>query len=130
MDIEHTHLAAAGTVKALTVAAAVAAAVAAGAGPVVDLQGAKGTALIILNVGASTAGSSESLAATLYESDTGTGAWTAVPSVSFNAVGHAAASLQSASIRPGERKRFLSLGFADTGSGSWPVGAEIVFLKL
>lgn len=127
MDIQNTHIAAAGTVKALTVAIAVAAAVAAGAGPNINISGLKGTAMIILNVGASTAGSSESLAATLYESDDQS-TWTAVPGVTFAAVGHAVAALQTASIRPGERKKWLSLGFADTGSGSWPVAAEILYL--
>jgi hypothetical protein len=127
MDIEHTHIAAAGTVKALCVAASVAAAVAAGAGPNVNIAALKGTAMIILDVGIATAGSSESLQATLYESDDQS-TWTAVPNVTWSAV-TTTASLQTASIRPGERKKWLSMGFADTGSGAWPVSAHILYLS-
>jgi hypothetical protein len=126
MDTNLTHIAAAGVVKALAVSASLAANVAAGAGPVVDLKGMIGTAIVIADFGVETAGSGETLNAALYESDD-LETWTAVPNGAFAQV-TTAASLQTLSFRPGERKRYLSLASVLGGSGVYPFSAHVLML--
>lgn len=128
MDIQHTHIAAAGTVKALVVAAAVAATVAAGAGPTQKIVGAKGTAIAILNAGAATAGTLPTLDVALYESDDNA-TWTAVPNGAFNRVTTAASS-QAISFRPGERKAYITaqLTIGGTATPSFPASLDLLFL--
>jgi hypothetical protein len=125
MDIEHTHIAAAGVVKALSVGAAIAASVAAGAGPSVHIAGAKGTAMAILNSGAG-AGGTVTLDAALFESDDNA-TWTAVPSGAFTRVINAA-SLQTISFRPGERKAYITLQLTLGAGSTFPCSAELLYL--
>ncbi len=125
MDIQHTHIAAAGVASALLPAESV---TATGNGAGVQIAGNKGTAVAILNVGTPT-GTTPTLAPVLQEADDNA-TWTNVPNGAFNSgTNITAAGVFTLSFRPGERKAYIRVSYTVGGTTpSFPVACELLAL--
>lgn len=127
MDLQYTHLAAAGAVASLLGAADV---TASGNGTGVKVAGMKGTAVAILNCGAATAGTNPTMDIKLQESDDNSTNWTDVPSGAFTQV-TTVAGVQAIPFRPGERKAYIRAvkTIGGTSSPSFPLSATLLSLS-
>jgi hypothetical protein len=130
MSLEETYIAGgSGTAASLIDSASYAASVTEGTGPVVQIEGARGEAVIILNAGTKTVGTNPTLDVALYESDSGSGSWTLVPNGAFTRA-TTTKSLQQLSIRPSERKNYVTakITIGGTSTPTYPISAEILYL--
>lgn len=126
MDLEYTYIASAGSVVALLPSQDVAAS---GNGAWTKVA-ARGSAAVVLNAGAASAGTTPTLNVKLQEADDSSGTNSAdIPGAAFAQVTNAALCALL-TIRPGERKPYIravaTLG--GTSSPSFPASVSMLYL--
>jgi hypothetical protein len=84
--------------------------------PTVSIANSVGEALVVLQAGAASAGSSPTLDVKLQHCDTAGGSFVDVPGGAFAQVTDATDSIQSMVIRPGTLKNFLAVAVTVGGS--------------
>lgn len=127
MDLQYTHVLAAGAAVTLLTAADVAAS-ANGAAHAITPP-ARGTAAVVLNVGAATAGTLPTFDFKLQTSDDGTTGWVDVPGTNAAQV-TTVASAQLLPFRPGEQKKYVRsvVTIGGSSSPSFPASATLVYM--
>jgi hypothetical protein len=114
---------------ALVTPAPTVASVAAGDGPIVDLAGVVGEAIVVLNALKASAGTNPTLDFTLCESDDQS-TWFDIIEPAFPQMTDAADQVAFYVFRPGTRKRYITAAMVvgGTDSPSFPVSMAVVYL--
>jgi len=131
MDLQYTHLAAAGALAKLLAAQDCVGSIAAQTGVALPPT-ARGTAACILTVGAATAGTTPTFDFHLETSDDNSTGWVAIPNTTIAQIagvntGGVALLL---SFRPGEQKKYVRAvpAVGGTSSPSYPASAVLLYL--